>query len=419
MTVPPAVTGSGSTPSSTPPPDAPGAPAPAPAPAAAGTPSGLPGVFQDGFQPAGPAVTSATANAANAADGAAAGAGIARATAGAPELTPEARKVYDALPQDQRDRYDAISGALTAGNRPDAARALEQLLRDDVVSRRVEENPGGTLLDQLAPLAEGGKTKLGIDRTAVLAQTLLDLADPEKAILQGPNNNECGGTAVSYILATRSPAEYARVNAQLAENGYVWVGNPAVRGQRAGYMSLGTPLPVSVNLPQDRSVTQQLVGRAFVERAAGPSDSPMGAFFQGLTGEKVVEAFNRVFGGASEAMYVPDENEEPKAGRRAEAQREARFVLEDQARAGKLPMANHDGHWCVVTGTDDAGVTVVDGTGKKVTMAWTDFLSKLDTVVYDSLTTQTSEYVKAHPEWGRPGGGGGVQTDGIEDRARA
>jgi hypothetical protein len=254
-----------------------------------------------------------------------------------------------------------------------------------------------------------------VDRTELLAQAIKDVANPESAILQGPNNKECAGTAVMYVMAKQSPASYVRANVRLAEDGEVRIGSPYFR--RPSMLRLNPWEPL--NFTADRPITQQLAGEAFMQRAAGPSSSPRDTFFDGLTGDKVAETFSALFGRTAEAMYLPDAKEEPNARLRSEARKEARSVLEAEAQAGTLPMANYNGHWCVVSEADprQANVTVVDGEGNKVDIPWEQFLDGLDTLVYDRNIYQTSDYVKAHPEWGRPGSGGGVinQTNGSSD----
>jgi hypothetical protein len=122
------------------------------------------------------------------------------------------------LSPDDRKRYQALAEAI--GDRPVSRHALHRLLLGGKLTREVDLDrgkglfePGRRLMDHLdrlrgAPLAEG------IDRTALLAETIAEIDDTVR--ISQREKNSCVPTTATILLARQKPAEFVRLVAGLA-----------------------------------------------------------------------------------------------------------------------------------------------------------------------------------------------------------
>ncbi|HVE82042.1 MAG TPA: hypothetical protein VND93_04320, partial [Myxococcales bacterium] len=177
-------------------------------------------------------------------------------------LGPRQKRAYESLAPDQRSRFDQLAGAARAdqahpakslkqvqsllgsdggfkhydlidqalrspgaqgGGRGEAPAELQRLL----FSGRLTQGKSPlhqSALEHLGVLASQQRTATGLDSHRLLADTVLDLAHPER-IQQGQGNHDCGGTAAAVILAKGKPAEYARVVTELGTKGTATAGD--------------------------------------------------------------------------------------------------------------------------------------------------------------------------------------------------
>src|SRR5262249_20120205 len=128
-----------------------------------------------------------------------------------------------------------LRGMLTSGKLGDYLK-VEDALKDPSQSQQLGDvrdllysgklapdkvnRDGGTTLDALSQLSQGGKTPVGVDRTQLLGQIAHDINHPEE-INQGANNKDCGGSSAAFVMALTQPAEYARMVQGLGEKGQV------------------------------------------------------------------------------------------------------------------------------------------------------------------------------------------------------
>ncbi|MBL8935666.1 MAG: hypothetical protein JNM69_14010, partial [Archangium sp.] len=163
----------------------------------------------------------------------------------------------------ERAQYQAVKDRCLEANDPVAALALEKLLLDGKLPGDKDLKGEGTTLDQLAKLSDE-KTPLaeGIDRNQLVTDLVQELATPS-SIGQGQRGT-CAPTTLAIQLAMHDPAEYARIAAGLA--------SPEGTVQLAGGQTIRREANSIESDSTNRSITQRLVGGAFMELANGDRD---------------------------------------------------------------------------------------------------------------------------------------------------
>ena len=380
-------------------------------------------------------------------------------------MTAEQQKAYDALPPDQRQRYDELHEqaadtwkyrtvgpeatiitpssavknlreALTQGNVADYLKVEDALAGSTTQRSRVQDarellfqgklsdskmdRNGQSALDALANLAKGGTTQVGVDRTELLGQIARDMNHPEQ-IKQGRDNADCGGSTAAFVMALTQPAEYARMIQGLGENGKVELTPEWAKFFGAGSNEM--KLNEKFDAADPRSVTQQLFAKTFDQEAVNqqqPVEAPPAAAeaaaAQGITGQQLKDGLNDkgILGGGWDAVYLPPAKDpnNPSPGvtdaQRAEATKVAEQMI-DEASPRKPVMVNVDNHWVTVLGHDKDGKYWIkdpmSGAVNQVTRE--DLTTDLNSVVYQTrhVKAEVPEYMH-NAEWAKPGGGG-------------
>lgn len=383
-------------------------------------------------------------------------------------MTDPQRTAYDALPPEDRQRYDEMHEQAASrdqtnyvGNRRDVTKPKEAVgyLRnllttgqfDDYVAvekvlggideqngngTKVRElrsalfqgaltgssahDGGGNLLSYLTPLAQqGGTTSQQVDRHKLLGQIVSDVLNPEY-IKQAENTRECFGTAVGTRVALSNPAEYGRIVTSLAETGEAVLRSDFDNKYDRPGITLRLNGAFDPN-DQSASITQQLWAKPFTAEAdrgvstgSGFFDTIKDIFQRDVTGEEVLPVLEAVTQRSWSAAYVPGEGEQD-VDRRGEAQGVAEQLIRESIDGGKLPMANIDNHWVDVLSVsgegDNAWVYVSNGPP----MRMKDFLEKVDTVLYESSAfSGVPEFMENH-ELGDGGGGFNGAAGGTGD----
>ena len=380
-------------------------------------------------------------------------------------MTEEERAAYDALPPEQRQRYDelheqaaetwkfrtvgpdativtpstavdhlqdlltsgdfddylAVEQALQGPENATALRDVQELLFQGKLNGSPRSSTGTTVLDAMVGLAQGGETSQGVDRTQLLGQLAHDINHPEQ-IEQGRNNNDCGGSTAAFLMALTEPAEYARMIQGLGENGRVEMTPAWARlfGASSNVMQLNEPFD-----PKDqRSITQQLFAKTFDTEAVS-GNQPVTAAEQaqaeqaaaeGITGEQLEGGLNDkgVLGGGWDSVYLPppadpnNPNDKVSDAQRAETARIAGEMI-DGATPEKPVMVNVNNHWLTVLGQDSQGNYWVHDplTGEIQRKSRDELTEGLSAVVYQTRNHEgeVPDYMH-NPAWAEPGGGG-------------
>jgi len=379
-------------------------------------------------------------------------------------MTDEQKKAYDALPPDQKTRYDELHAQasdtwryrtvgpqatiatpsssvdnlrklLTSGKLDEYLQVEDALKKDPSQAGRVSDMRDllftgkltdgsvnrdfqGTL-DSMAQLAKGGTTDVGVDRTQLLGQIAHDLNHPEQ-IRQGSGNKDCGGTTAAFVMALTQPAEYARMMQGLGEKGQVELTPEWAKwfGAKSNTMKVNGQFDPN---DKSRSVTQQLFAKTFDQEAVNnqqPVTAPgqaQQAATQGVTGDQLKSGLNDkgILGGGWDAVYMPpaDEPGKPPAAteeQRAQAQKAAEEMI-DNAKPRAPVMVNVNNHWMAVLGKDREGnIWVKDPqTGQVSKKTMDDLTNGLNAVVYQPGHVQNQPPDFMHnAAWGQPGGGG-------------
>jgi hypothetical protein len=127
----------------------------------------------------------------------------------AAKLTADQAAAYNQLNDAQRAMFDRVY--LTCNRL--AVGPLGKLLADGTLLKSRDLRNGGNLLLQLNRMATEPLAP-GLNRTSLLSGMVTQAQDPG-TISQG-SRGTCTVTTVEYMLATKSPAEYARVMTDLA-----------------------------------------------------------------------------------------------------------------------------------------------------------------------------------------------------------
>jgi hypothetical protein len=379
-------------------------------------------------------------------------------------MTADQQKAYDALPPDQKSRYDELHAQaadtwryrtvgpqattatpsssvdnlrnlLTSGKFGEYTQVEDALKNDPAQAGKVGDmrdllytgkltdgqvnRDGQGTLDAMSQLAKGGTTQVGVDRNQLLGQIAHDLNHPEQ-IKQGTGNKDCGGTSAAFVMALTQPAEYARMMQGLGEKGQVELTPEWAKwfGAKSNVMKVNGQYD-----PKDtsRSVTQQLFAKTFDQEAVNgqqPVTAPgqaAQAATQGVTGDQLKSGLNDkgILGGGWDAVYLPPANEpgKPPAAtddQRAQAQKTAEDMI-NGAKPREPVMVNVDHHWMAVLGKDREGnIWVKDPqTGEVSKKSMQQLTDKLNAVVYQPSHVQNPPPDFMHnTAWAEPGGGG-------------
>ncbi|HYV49443.1 MAG TPA: hypothetical protein VFA20_31505 [Myxococcaceae bacterium] len=379
-------------------------------------------------------------------------------------MTADQQKAYDALPPDQKTRYDELHAQasdtwryrtvgpqatiatpsssvdnlrklLTSGKFGEYTQVEDALKKDPTQASRVSDMRDllytgkltdgqvnrdfqGTL-DSMAQLAKGGTTDTGVDRTQLLGQIARDLSHPEQ-IRQGTGNKDCGGTTAAFVMALTQPAEYSRMMQGLGEKGQVELTPEWAKwfGAKSNVMKVNGQFDPN---DKSRSVTQQLFAKTFDQEAVNnqqPVTAPgqaQQAATQGVTGDQLKSGLNDkgILGGGWDAVYMPpaDEPGKPPAAteqQRADAAKAAEAMI-DGAKPRQPVMVNVNNHWMAVLGKDREGnIWVKDPqTGAVSQKTMKDLTTGLNAVVYQpgNQKNQPPDFMH-NAAWAEPGGGG-------------
>jgi hypothetical protein len=119
----------------------------------------------------------------------------------------EEQRRLEALDADTRSDYQKVAD--TVNGDPTARRALQEMLIDG----RLDGDKGKKTLDELEKMSTG-EVASGIDRNALVADTVQELEDPSSIAQHGWGT--CAATIASTEVARTDPAEYARLVRGLA-----------------------------------------------------------------------------------------------------------------------------------------------------------------------------------------------------------
>lgn len=401
----------------------PGAPTAQPAPAAAPVRAQAP-ALQDGFESA--KVRGQHTRQGDAFDGGAA-------------LGPRQKRAYDSLAPDQRGRFDQLSGAARSDAHP--AKALKQVqgllgpngdfkhydlvdravaghgdaqaaLRQSLFSGKLTQGKTPlqqNAIEQLGVLAAQSRTPTGLDSHALLADTVQDIAHPER-IKQGPNNHDCGGTAAAVILSKTRPAEYARIVTDLGTKGAARVGD-----------QLWTASPVPDKTPGgDRSLSQRLFAATFVQQTNDPTipattDAQVRGLLNGEYGKEMATGLRQMTGRNYQSAAVPSAKASNVVVHDA-AVNEALTALAQHLKVGAPMALNVDNHWMVATGSSGPKghslIHVADGSGSGRDIPVRELRDRLQGFVFDNAISGVPADMR-YRRFDQPGIGGN-STDGIQ-----
>lgn len=347
-------------------------------------------------------------------------------------LGPRQKRAYDTLAPDQRGRFDQLLGAAQAD--PHRAKAVKQVqgllgpngdfkhydLVDQAVAGRGEApaalrqllfdgklTQGKTPLQQnaiehLGVLAATPTTATGLDAHALVADTVLDLAHPNR-IKQGPNNHDCGGTAAAVILSKTKPAEYARIVTGLGTKGTARVGD-----------QLWTASPVPDKTPGgDRSLSQRLFAATFVQQTNDPTipattDAQVRGLLNGEYGREMASGLRQLTQRDYQSAAVPSARESNLVVHGA-AVNEALTALSQHLKAGAPIALNVDNHWVVATGSSGpkghSVIHVADGSGGGRDIPVRELRDRLQGFVFDNAISGVPADMR-YRRFDKPGIGG-------------
>ena len=302
------------------------------------------------------------------------------------------------LSPEEAAKYAAIKAACLAAGDPVAALALQKLLFSGKLPGIEDLKGGGTLLDNLATIADPNTPLAeGLDRGAFLCDLVQEVATPS-SISQG-NIGTCGPTAAIIDLAMKNPAEYARIALGLASpEGTVELAGGQVISREDG--TLGKD-------PWGRSTVQALMGAAFMEIANEEQDyddsqsDTGGAGFNGL--DRLMEQIWDTPMQALELLTAAEKTAAAQALYDATAQGETAVV---SMAWGDPPTGAHA---VLVVGTETIGgveyVRYINPWGREERMTKEEFERRLQRVH------------SAPPETEESSGGGGGGSWNIDNRS--
>ncbi|MBO9541275.1 hypothetical protein J7643_11860 [bacterium] len=189
------------------------------------------------------------------------------------QMLPGQVALYHALSDAQRKQFDRVWGA--AGT--DGQRALVKLLEDGRLLSSKDLRTGDRLLTHLDRLASQALPK-GLSRADVLGSLIVQAQDPG-TISQGARGT-CTVTTAEYMIAKQSPAEYARVVADLASaSGQVTLASGAKISRAAGTLA---------DDDSGRTAASRLFEAAMMEYGNGPLSYSNEKDQHGIAGASVI-----------------------------------------------------------------------------------------------------------------------------------
>lgn len=284
------------------------------------------------------------------------------------------------LSPEEREQYLAVKAELEAQDDPKSVLALQKLLFEGRLPGAEDLEGGGTLLDNLATLADPNTPLAeGIDRGELLADVVHEVAVPS-ATAQG-NRGTCAATSVAIHLMRDNPAEYVRLMTGLASpEGEVKLANGDTIRREDG--TIGDD-------GSTRSLAQRLIEPAFMEYANGDDldyrndlngsydedgDRKQGGLYSDQVDRLLQGVFDRKF----------DNHDGINTdGEREEAWDELVDEVEGEGRDVEVGLHWGDGgHKVLVTdiSTDENGeeyVTYINPWGKTETLPKDEFLARL------------------------------------------
>lgn len=354
-------------------------------------------------------------------------------------LGPRQKRAYDSLAPDERGRFNQLLGAAQAD--PHRGKAVKQVqgllgpngdfkhydlvdkavaghgdapaaLRQSLFSGKLTQGKTPlqqNALEQLGVLAAQSRTPTGLDSHALLADTVQDIAHPER-IKQGPNNHDCGGTAAAVILSKTKPAEYARIVTDLGTKGAARVGD-----------QLWTASPVPDKTPGgDRSLSQRLFAATFVQQTNDPTipattDAQVRGLLNGEYGKEMATGLRQMTGRNYQSAAVPSAKESNVVVHNA-AVNEALTALAQHLKVGAPMALNVDNHWMVATGSSGPKghslIHVADGSGSGRDIPVRELRDRLQGFVFDDAISGVPADMR-YRRFDKPGIGGN-STDGIQ-----
>ena len=271
------------------------------------------------------------------------------------------------LSAEDQNAYRAVSAKLKEGNDPVARLALQKLLFDGKFSGDLSSQLGSVAFGS-APLAPS------VDRSGFLADLVQELAVPG-AINQGPTGT-CGPTAIEMDLASKDPAEYARLA--------IGVASPEGRVQMKGGMELARPPGTESDDGSGRSNVQRMLGSAMYEISNGDATYAGPYDMNGSWGNSLAELRSQIEG-KQQKFAVLTSAQDATFGLQGIDQmlaaKQRPIVQLDYGNSGMLR------HYLLVSGhgTDDNGryVEMMNPGGRVERMREEDFLARLREVQYD------------------------------------
>ncbi len=314
----------------------------------------------------------------------------------------EAAELEKLSPQ-ERAQYQSVMSELEQQDDPKAQLALQKLLFEGKLPGAEDAQGGGTLLENLAGLANpcGVPLAEGVDRRELLADVVREVAVPS-AIAQHQRGT-CAATVVGIHLADESPAEYVRLMTGLASpSGEVELANGDVITREEG--TIGDD-------GSGRSLSQRLIEPAFMEYANGADLD-----YDNASDEHRDEDGNKVHTGLYSSQVdrllegVFDHRFENRDGINTEEEREEAWdelvdEVENEGREVEVGVRwGTGGHKLLVTdiSQDASGqefVTYVNPWGKTETLPKEEFLDRLQNMNTegDDLFSEIGDWIDSAP----------------------
>src|SRR6185503_10661901 len=126
-------------------------------------------------------------------------------------ITPDSAvsQLRDMLTSGRMGDYFKVEDGLGGPGQTDNLQDIRELMFQGKLSTSQVNRNGGTTLDSMVGLAQGGTTDMGVDRSQLLEQLAHDINHPEQ-IVQGQGNADCGGSTAAFVMSLTQPSEYAR-----------------------------------------------------------------------------------------------------------------------------------------------------------------------------------------------------------------
>jgi hypothetical protein len=294
------------------------------------------------------------------------------------QLSPEDRKKYEAVKQTCVDQKDPV-----------AELALQKMLFEGNLPGEKDLVGGSTTLDHLAKLADSNTPLAeGVERGQLVTDLVQEIATPSSIAQR--NRGTCAPTTIAIDLAMNNPAEYVRIASGLA--------SPEGEVTLAGGQELTREAGTAAEDGTNRSVSQRLMGSAFMEFANGDrdyvNDTGKGA---GAWADDLDPLFEAVYGRdmSAERLTTPE--------KRAQAMN---TIADELASGHNVPVALEWGgggdayHKVLVTGTETVDgkeyVNYINPWGREERMERGEFERRLADISHGRATVCSAN--RPHPE---------------------